>query len=166
MKPERAQVLTQGLVAGFVGYAAVVAFVSLADLFSGRPIFHTAAALGTTLFYGLEDPATLVIAPGPVLAYNGIHLALSLAAGTVAAWLLFETERHHFIWYFVLFVFFAGFLFSLLAIGIVGAEIAHLVPWWSIVVANLTWAAALGGYLWYQHRGLLARLDQEQESGL
>jgi hypothetical protein len=165
MRPERAQVLTQGLVAGFVGYAAVVAFISLANLVSGRPVFHTAAALGTTLFYGLSDPTALAIEPGPVLAYNGIHLTLSLAAGIVAAWLLFETERHHFIWYFVLFIFVAGFLFSLLAIGIVGAEIAHLVPWWSVVAANLVWAVALGGYLWYQHRGLLARLSEEQESG-
>lgn len=165
MKPERAQVLTQGLVAGFVGYAAVVAFVSLANLVSGRPVFYTAAALGSTLFYGLKDPTKLVIEPGPVLAYNGLHLTLSLAAGLVAGWLLFETERHHFIWYFVLIIFVAGFLFSLLAIGIVGAEIAHLIPWWSVVVANLIWAAALGCYLWYQHRGLLARLNEQQEPG-
>ncbi len=164
MRPDRAQVLTHGLVAGFLGYAAVVIFVSIANLISGRSVFHTAAALGSTLFYGLDDPAKLVIEPGPVLAYNGIHLVLSLVAGIVAAWLLFETERHHFIWYFVMFVFLAGFLYSLLAVGIVGAEIAHLVPWWSVIVANLIWVVALGGYLWYQHRGLIAQLRSEQQS--
>jgi hypothetical protein len=95
MKPDRAQVLTQGLVAGLVGYAAVVLFFIVANLVAGRSPFHTAAALGSALFHGLSDPARLVIEPGPVLAMNGLHLVLSLAVGTVVAWLLSETERHH-----------------------------------------------------------------------
>lgn len=164
MKPDRAQVLTQGLVAGLVSYAAVVLFFIVANLVAGRSPFHTAAALGSALFYGLSDPARLVIEPGPVLAMNGLHLVLSLAVGTVAAWLLFETERHHFIWYFVLFIFLAGFVYSLLAIGILGAEIAHVIPWWSVLAGNVVWMLSLGSYLWLQHRGLVAALKREQES--
>lgn len=164
MKPERAQILTHGLIAGFISYAAVVIFFALVNLIAGRSPFHTAAALGSTLFYGLTETAQLAIEPGPVLAYNGVHLVLSLLAGTIGAWLLFEIEQHHFMWYFVLFVFLAGFLYSLLAIGIVGAEIAHLVPWWSIVTANLLWVISLGTYLVYQHRGLLGALAREQET--
>ncbi len=164
MKPERAQVLTQGLIAGFIAYAAVVVFFAVANLVTGRSPFHTAAALGSTLFYGLQDPSQLAIEPGPVLAYNGVHLLLSLLVGTIAAWLIFETERHHFLWYFVLFIFMAFFLYSLLAIGIIGAEIAHVLPWWSVLTANVIWVASLGAYLWLQHRGLMGQLQREQES--
>jgi hypothetical protein len=164
MKPENEKLLAQGLVAGIVGYAAVVLFFAVVNVIGGRSPFHTAAALGSVLFYDLQDPARLVIEPGPVLAYNGVHLVLSLVAGMVAAWLLFETERHHFIWYFVMFAFVAAFMYSLVVIAIVGAEIAHVVPWWSVVTANVVWLVSLGGYLWFQHRGLMAVLKEEQES--
>ena len=164
MKPERAQWLTQGLIAGLIGYAAVAVFFLLVNVIGGRSPFHTAAALGSVLFYGLQDPANLVIEPGPVIAYNGLHLILSIVAATVAAWLLFETERHHFIWYFVFFVFLAGFVYSLVLIGVVGAEISHIVPWWSVLAANVIWLLSLGCYLWYQHRSLIGALRREQES--
>ena len=85
MKPERAQWLTQGLIGGLIGYAAVAVFFVLVNLIGGRSPFHTAAALGSTLFYGLQDAANLVIEPGPVIAYNGLHLILSILAATVAA---------------------------------------------------------------------------------
>lgn len=163
MRPDRAQVLTQGLIAGFVGYAAVVVFFALANLIAGRSPFHTAAALGSSLFYGLRDPALLTIEPGPVLAYNGVHLILSLIIGTIGAWLIFEIERHHFLWYFVGFIFLAGFIYSLVAIGIISAEIAHVLPWWSVLAANLIWVGSLGIYLWLQHRDLMAAIKHEQE---
>jgi len=163
MKPERAEVLLQGLVAGLIGYLAVAVFFLIFNLIGGQSPLHTAAALGSALFYGLDDPAQLVIEPGPIIAFNGLHLMLSLVAGMIASWLLFETERHHFIWYFVFFVFLAGFVYSLVAIGIIGAEIAHVVPWWSVLVANIVWIAGLGGYLWFQHRGLVGALRREEE---
>ncbi|NIR45652.1 MAG: hypothetical protein GWN99_14730 [Gemmatimonadetes bacterium] len=164
MKPERAQVFAQGLVAGLIAYAAVAVFFLLVNVVAGRSPFHTAAALGEALFYGLEDPTRITIEPGPVLAYNGLHLIVSLLAGTIAAWLFFETERHHWLWYFVFFVFIAGFVFSLVFVGAVSVEIAGLVPWWSVAVANVVWVVGLVSYLWYQHRGLVRELMEEQES--
>ena len=164
MKPEREEVLVQGLIAGVVGYAAVALFFLLLNVIVGRSPFYTAAALGSTLFYGMGDLTQLAIEPGPVLAFNGVHLFLSLLAGTIAAWLLYETERHHFIWYFVLFVFLAAFVYSLLVVGIVGAEIAHVISWWAVLAANVIWMLALGSYLWFQHRGLMRSLGKEQES--
>jgi hypothetical protein len=154
----------QGLVAGVVGYAAVALFFLLLNVIAGQSPFFTAAALGSSLFYGLGDTAQLAIEPGPVLAFNGVHLLLSLVAGTIAAWLLFETERHHFIWYFVFFVFLAAFVYSLVVVGIVGAEILQVISWWSVLAANVIWVFALGSYLWFQHRGLMKSLDEEQES--
>jgi hypothetical protein len=164
MRPDRVQVLVQGFVAGLIAYAAVVLFFLVVNLIAGRSPFHTAAALGSALFYGLREPARLAIEPGPVLAYNGVHMLVSLGAGTIAAWLLFETERHHFIWYFVLFVFLMGFVYSLVLIGIVSAEIAHVLPWGSVLAGNVVWVIALGSYLWFQHRGLVRELREEQES--
>lgn len=161
MKPDRARVLVEGFIAGIIGYAAVALFFAVVNLVSGRSPFHTAAALGGALFYGVRGPAELVIEPGPILAYNGVHLVLSLLAGFVAAWLVFETERHHNLWYFLFFVFLAGFVYSLVAIGIVGAEIAELVSWWSVAVANLAWVIAMGGYLFLTHRGLVRELHEE-----
>ena len=164
MKPERAQWLAQGLIGGLIGYVAVAVFFVLVNLVGGRSVFHTAAALGSTLFYGLQGAANLVIEPGPVIAYNGLHLILSIVVATVASWLLYETERHHFIWYIVFFIFLAGFVYSLVLIGVVGAEISHIVPWWSVLAANVIWLLSLGSYLWYQHRSLIGELMREQES--
>lgn len=166
MRPERAQVLTHGLVAGFISYLAVVILFAVINAIGGRSPFHTAAALGATLFYGLDDPALLTVAPGPVLAYNGVHLALSLVAGTASAFLLFETERHHFLWYFVLFAFLAGFVYVMLAVGILGSEIARVIPWWLALTGTVVWVGSMGVYLWIQHRELLAALKREQEAGL
>lgn len=164
MKPERAQVLTQGLIAGVVSYAAVAIFFFLVNVLAGRSPFFTAAALGSALFYGVGDLTRLAIEPGPILAFNGVHLLLSLMAGTIAAWLVYETEQHHFLWYFVFFVFLAAFVYSLVVVGIVGAEMAHVIPWWAVLIANAIWMGSLGCYLWFQHRGLFQTLDEEQKS--
>jgi len=164
MKPERAQVLAQGLIAGVVGYAAVAVFFLLGNVVAGRSPFFTAAALGSALFYGVGDLSRLAIEPGPILAFNGVHLLLSLIAGTITAWLVYETEKHHYLWYFVFFFFLAAFIFSTVVLGIIGTEIAHVMPWWTVLAANAIWMGSLGCYLWFQHRGLYRALDEEQES--
>lgn len=164
MKAERAQVFTQGLVAGLIAYAAVALFFFLVNAIGGRSPFHTAAVLGSALFYGVGDATTVVIEPGPIIAYNGLHLIVSLVAGTIGAWLFYETERHHWLWYLVFFIFLAGFVYSLVFVGVLSAEISELVAWPAVAVANVIWVVALGGYLLYQHRGLIRELRDEQGS--
>ena len=158
MRPDRTDVWLQGLVAGLAGYAAVALFFVVVNVAGGRSPFYTPALLGSALFYGLRDPAQLVVAPGPVLAYNGLHILVFVVVGVLAAWLVFEVELHPYLWYVVFFLFLAGFLLSLAAVGVLGAEIARLLPWWSVLGANLAWSAALGGCLWRAHRALLRRL--------
>lgn len=165
MKPERAQIWIQGLMAGLIGYAAVALFFAVVNLFAGRSPFHTPALLGSVLFYGLRDPAQLVIEPGPVLAYNGLHLVVFLMIGLVAAFLVFEAELHHYLWYIVFFLFLAGFLLSIAVVGALGAELARLLPWWSVLLGNLAWASAMAAYLWGTHRNLIRSLEAEQRSG-
>ncbi len=164
MATERGQVLRQGFIAGVIGYAAVVLFFILVNLVEGRSPFHTVALLGSSLFYGLEDARRLVIEPGPILAYNGIHLLVSLVAGTVSAWVVYEVERHHFLWYFALIALIAGFLYSLVVVGLLGAELSEALPWWLVAFANLVWVGSMGLYLWRAHPGLLREIAEEQES--
>lgn len=163
MKPERAQVMVQGLVAGLIGYATVALLFSLIDLTSGRSPFYTAAVLGSSLFYGLEEAARVAIQPGPIIAYNGLHLVLFLVIGQVASWLMFEIEQHHNLAYFVFFLFMAAFIYGLLFVGILGAELTHVLSWWGVVLANLAWIVTMGAYLVLTHRSLMRELRAEQQ---
>jgi hypothetical protein len=113
----RGNVILHGMAAGLIGYATVVVFFLIADPSSGRPLFHTPALLGGALFFGLLDPASLEIAPGPILAYDGIHLLVFLLLGLVAAWFARLSERLPVGWVlalnltvFVLFHLFGAFL--------------------------------------------------------
>jgi hypothetical protein len=66
--------LWQGLVAGLIGYGTVAIVISGADVLAGRSPLYTAALLGSAYFYGAHSLAEVVVAPGPVFAYNGTHL--------------------------------------------------------------------------------------------
>ncbi len=155
--------MTQGLIAGLAAYAAVVIFFAVVNIVAGRSPFHTAAALGSALFYGVRDPADMILAPGPVLAYNGVHLIGSLLVGMAVAWLFYEIERYHFLWYIVFFLLLIVFMYSLVFMGMIAAEMARAVPWGLVVAGTVVWTAALGGCLWLQHRALMAQLRREQE---
>jgi hypothetical protein len=162
MKPERGQVWMQGLFAGLIGYATVVVFFGVLNAIEGRSPFFTVAALGAALFEGVRDPAQVTVAPGSVFAYNGLHLVLFLVVGQVGSWLVYATERHHSLWYVIFFLVLAGFIYGLTITGVFGAEIAHAVPWWSVVAANVAWVAAVAGYFWWSHPRLLGELREEQ----
>jgi hypothetical protein len=90
---EGGRLILDGMAAGLIGYATIVAFFLVADPIADRPVFHTPALLGSALFFGLRDPASLEIGPGPILAYNGIHLLVFLLLGFVAAWFTRLSER-------------------------------------------------------------------------
>ena len=98
MTPNR-EVFWQGILAGLIGYAGVALLVGVLDLAQGRSFLYTAALLGSTVFYGLDDPAKLVIWAGPVFAWNGVHLLAFLALGVVGSWMVALSERTPFAWY-------------------------------------------------------------------
>ena len=164
MKPERGQVMVQGLVAGLIGYATVALLFLLVDVLAARPLFYTAALLGSSLFYGLKDARELAIEVGPIIAYNGLHLVLFLVIGQIAAWLMFEVERHHNLAYFVFFLFLGGFIYGMLFVGVLGAEMTHVISWWGVVLANLAWIVTMGSYLILTHRSLMSELREEQQA--
>ncbi len=65
MRASTTLVIRGGLFAGLLGYAIVVVYFAAANLVAGRSLFHTAALLGSAMFFGLKDPATLTISAAP-----------------------------------------------------------------------------------------------------
>jgi hypothetical protein len=161
MKPERTRVVAEGLVTGLIGYVTVVLLFMVVNLFAGRPVFYTAGVLGSVLFFGVRDPAQAVLGPGPVIAYNGIHMLVSMAIGLGAAWLVFQAEKHRPLWYVVFFIFLAGFIYSVVVMGVFAAEIVHVLSWPTIVLANVAAGVAAGWYLWWRHSRILTDVWQE-----
>lgn len=150
----------EGLVTGFIGYATVVVLFALANLVAGEGAFHTPALLGSVLFFGARTTEELVAGPAPILAYNGVHLLAALLIGLGAAWLVSQAERRPALWYLVFFLFLAGFVYSVLIMGVLAAEIGHVLSWQVVVLANLGAGLTSGLYLWSRHATLLTRLKQ------
>lgn len=151
--------VTEGLITGFIGYGTVVLLFALLNLLSGEGIFHTPSVLGSALFIsGPGEPA--VAGPAPIIAYNGVHILISLIIGLGAAWLVFQAERHRPLWFVVFFVFLAGFIFSVVIVGVMAAEISELISWPIIVLANLLAGVTAGSYLWRRHRRLWTELRE------
>ena len=150
--------ISEGLVAGLMGYVTVVILFGFINLASGEALFHTAALLGSALFFGTRAAVDVVAGPAPIIAYNGVHILASLIVGLGAAWLIFQTEKNRPLWFIVFFIFLAGFILSLAVMGILAAEVVHLIPWSLILVANVGAGFTAGGYLWWRHSRLLVEL--------
>jgi hypothetical protein len=154
MRPERAAALTQGLVAGLIGYFVFVIYFAGANTLAGDPPFHTANVLGAALF-SLDSTTALAAS---VIAYNGLHLLASLAMGLIASFLVLEVDLHPNLWYFVMFLFIAGLLYAVGLGGIVANEIAGAVTWRQVVIVNVLAAGLSGWYLWRSHPSLKDRV--------
>lgn len=157
MRPDRARVLTEGLVTGFVGYLVVVLFYGVLNLLTGSGFFHTAAVLGQGLVAG-EGAVPAAGEAGAVLAFNGVHVLAFLVIGLVAAWLVMQTEKHPSLFIIVLFAGLAGLFITLGALYVAAAATAGELPFWSVVVANLLAGVGMGAYLLRAHPRLWAEL--------
>ena len=153
----RRQMFTEGLVAGLIGYATIAVFYGLLNVALGSSVWSTARLLGGGLVSeGVAESMPLA----PVLAFNAVHLAALLVVGLVVSWLVYETERHPEIW---LLTFFGGLMALFFAEGfmlVVAEPAITVLPWWSVILANLLAGFAVGGYLLRSHRALLQRLKE------
>ncbi len=163
MRAERVQANLQGLIAGFIGYAAVALFFAIINVIAGRSPFFTAAFFGGALFYGVRDPAQVTVWPGAVLAYNGVHLLMFLALGMIASWLAYLSERGPQFWYIgailFLFVVFHMYGFVLLLTG----GIQTVIPTWTVFVATVLAGTAMFGYLLWVHPRFRSELHEFRE---
>ena len=84
MNPADRSVLREGIVAGLIGAAVVALWFFVFDLLRGRP-FLTPTLLGSFVFFGVNTPAGLDPALGPILGYTVLHGLAFVAFGVVAA---------------------------------------------------------------------------------
>jgi hypothetical protein len=163
MKPERARVLSEGLVAGLLGYAVIALFFGSLNLFTGQSLFHTAAALGDGL---VSHDASLVggVAAGSVIAFNGVHMMAFVLFGVIAAWLVARAETNPGFFFIMLFVGLAGFFYSLS--GFLGFSIDQpLAPSWiAVALANVIAGLFMAGYLFRAHPGLWGAIRASTDS--
>ncbi|HEY9384849.1 MAG TPA: hypothetical protein VIP80_15165 [Gemmatimonadales bacterium] len=147
--------LRDGLLVGLVAYAAVAVFYAAFDLLAARGALYTVNVLGKAVFRGLRDPAVVMLPlpldTGAILLYNALHLVVSLVIGLVVVGLLVEAERHPARRRVMLAVIVAGFLITVVAVGLASRPFRPVLPWWSIVAAN---TAAVMLAAWYLERRL------------
>jgi hypothetical protein len=151
------------MVAGMLGYATIVVLFGLLNVLMSRSFFFTPAMFGAVLFYGLEDPTALEITPGPVLAYNMVHVVALVALGMLASWLVSKAEQYPVARYLILFVliFVAAHVYAAL---LVFAQPLIAGVWWQVGLVSIAAAVVMGWYLVTQHP-LLKRGLMEQPMG-
>ena len=159
MRKSTTDVLQDGLLSGLTGYALISVYFAASNLLAGLPALHTVKALGAALFGGTD--------PGQMIAYNGLHLAIFLALGVIAAVLVYEVELHPAFWYVSFFLTITGFIFGYVFMTVVAGRIAGLDAY-SVVVGNVVALAGMGFVLLWRRPAMIRAVqnfanEDEQE---
>jgi hypothetical protein len=137
---QQIKVMREGLRVGLVAYASVAVFYAVFDFLAARGPLYTVNLLGKAVFTGMRDPAVLefpiALDPRIIFWYNALHLVASLAIGLIVVRLVAQAERYPAQARLVLATMVAGFVATVLAVGLLTSPMRALLPWWSIVVAN------------------------------
>lgn len=153
--------LRDGIVVGLIGYLAVAIFYSVFDVLATRGALYTVDLLGKAVFRGLRDPGVLLfpaqLDPTAIVWYNALHLVLALAIGIAVTSLISYAEAHPGQTYLVLFVIVGGLIVTVTAVGLLTDAMRPVLPWWSIVAANVLASVLAAAYLLVQRPDLLRR---------
>ncbi len=84
---------------------------------------------------------------------------ISLVIGLIVTGLVEQAEQRPSLAPMVLFTIVAGFVVTIVAVGLLTSPIRPLLPWWSIVVANALAVLLAGGYLLRSRPGTWRRLS-------
>lgn len=140
-------ILRDGLKAGLIGAGSVAVWFLVVDVIAGRAFF-TPAVLGSAVFWGLRDPATVIVGLQPVLAYTALHVLAFIIVGTAASFMIAAIKKDPGLtWLLIEF-------FIVFEIGFYGAVALAFTPllaelaWINVAVGNLIAAGALGTYFW------------------
>lgn len=151
-----------GVVVGLIAYVSVAVFFSVFDLLAARGTLYTVDLLGKAVFRGLRDPGVLLFPSQPDLTaifwYNGLHLLVALAIGLIVTRLVEQAKRHPPQANLVLFTIVAGFIVTIIGVGLLTNAMRPVLPWWSIVMANALATFVAGAYLLRKRPGLWHRL--------
>jgi len=145
--------LTEGMVTGLYGAAAVAAWFLVLDLAAGHPL-RTPAALGAALFLGAQDPSSIIVSAPLVAGYTVLHLAVFSAFGILFVALARGLERAP---HFLLLVALGCIVLEALivpAMALTAEWVLGMVGWWSVAVGNLLAIAAMSWRVWRTHAGL------------
>ncbi len=145
-------IIQEGILVGLIGAGSVGVWFLLIDIIAGRP-FYTPAILGSAVFFGLRDPATVTIGIQPVLAYTAAHIVAFVVVGVVVAAIVAEARKTpHVLWLLV--EFFVVFEFGFLAVvGLFFTPLLAELAWINVAIGNLIAAGGMGYYVWRAHRG-------------
>ncbi len=154
MSINRTKLLSQGVLAGCIGYATLAGVVSLIDLAAGRSPFHSAAVLGASLFYGVADASQVAVTPAYVLAYNGAHLIVFLLLGVIGSALATIADRGKQLWYVSVFFFIFVAFHAIGALQALSDSMRTSLSERMIWVAGVAAALAMGAYFMIVHPGL------------
>lgn len=159
------RVIKEGLCAGLLGAATVAAWFLALDAARGQILF-TPAAFGSAILTGARGIAEVEITAATVLGYTAIHLGAFLVLGFLASALAVAAEKNPpiILGFVLLFAVIEALFIGVMAIAanwLLGA-----LTWWTIVVANLVAAAAMGAYLWFEHPILQDELTHDLEEEL
>lgn len=147
MVQSQRRIMRDGLVAGLIGAGSVALWFLVVDLIAGRAFF-TPAVLGSAVFWGLRDPATVVVSLQPVLAYTAVHIFAFVIVGAAASFMIAEVEKDAgVVWLLIEF-------FVVFEIGFYGAVALAFTPllaelaWINVAIGNLIAAGVMGTYFW------------------
>lgn len=159
------RVLVEGIVAGFLGAAAVALWFFVFDLARGQPFF-TPGALGSVVFHGVDSLAQVRIDTGTVLGYTVIHLFLFSLTGIIASAVLKRARRvpHLVLGGVVFFVALEALFMG--ALTIVAEFLLGSLAWWTVAVGNLLAVLVMGAFFGVRYPGLWSAVFQaDMESG-
>src|SRR5438034_720904 len=141
------RILREGFIAGLIGGGVVALWFLIVDIIAGRPFF-TPAMLGSAVFWGVHDPALVVIEYSRIIGYTMIHVSAFIIVGTIAAVLAAEVEVAPATFYLVV-VFFAIFEFGFyVTVAVLAQPLLGALAWWNVAIGNAIAAYGMGYYLW------------------
>src|SRR3989441_7680864 len=154
--PDTARLYQEGMIAGVIGAATVAVWFLLLDTAAGRPLY-TPTVLGTAIFRraAIASPETLSVSLEMVGMFTWVHMLVFAALGGVASRLLAMVERNP-SWGFGLLLLFVVFEFGFVAAAaLVASPVLRVIPWPSVLAANLLAAATMTAYFWRRHPQLV-----------
>lgn len=154
------RIVREGIVAGVLGAAAVAAWFLLFDVWRGH-IFFTPGALGSALFLGVDDLASVRVIFGTVAGYTIAHIAAFIAVGIVGAAICVQCEDTPPLLLGALLLFVSFEAFFLGALAVLAEWLLGALAWWTIAGGNLIATAVMAYYLWKAHPKLQAALRDE-----
>ena len=154
--------IREGLTVGFIGSASAAMFYGVFDILAARGAFFTVDALGKSVFRGLRDAAVLQLPMqvdwATIAWYSGLHLIITLVIGMIVVGLVVHSERRPSQARMVFGTIVAGFVITIVVVGLLTSPMRPLLPWWSVVVANAFAVLTAGTYLLRKHPDAWNRL--------